>query len=71
MSWGLPVESLFASIISGDPVQRTFIIVSAQDTAVKLKTMPNVWLDCFKEKPIREMNGRYFNVDSTSEYNIK
>jgi len=71
MYWGLPVESLFASIISGDPVQRTFIIVSAKDTAVKSKTMPNVWLDCFKEKPIREMNGSYFNVDSTSEYNIK
>ncbi len=71
MSWGLPVESLFASIISGDPVQRTFIIIPAQDTTVKLKTPANEWLDCFKVKPIRDMNGMYFLVDSTSEYIIK
>lgn len=68
MSWGLPVESLFASIISGDPVQRTFKIILPADT-LNFKPVPsNQFMDCFKNIPISSMNSDYFSIDTTSYY---
>lgn len=71
MSWGLPVESLLASIISGDPIQRTFKIVAQSDLPSYENTASNIWLDCFKSVPIQKMNNEYFQLDSLTDYRIQ
>lgn len=71
MSWGLPVESLLASIISGDPIRRTFKIVPKSDLPTYENTASNIWLDCFKSVPIQKMNNEYFQLDSLTDYRIQ
>ena len=68
MTWGLPVESLFASILSDDPIQRTFKMVPATELSSYDSIPDNIWLNCFKQVPVTEMNSDYFKVDSISDY---
>lgn len=70
MTWGLPSESLIASVISADGIARTIKPVQAADTSFHLNTTPGQYLDCFRTVPISQHNQNYFRLDTTSRYRL-
>ncbi len=68
MTWGLPVETLMASAFRNDKVQRTIKIISTDDKAMQADTTKNNFMDCFKIISVSTINKKYFNIDTTSQY---
>jgi len=70
MTWGLPSESLIASVISADGIARTIKPVPAADTSSYLHTPPGQYLDCFRTVPISGLHQNYFQLDTTNGYRL-
>lgn len=69
MTWGLPIETVMASAISGDR-QRTVKPLPADKLDEATRISPNQFMDCFKTIPINSMNPDYFSVDSVRPYDV-
>ncbi len=69
MTWGLPIETVLASAISGDR-QRTVKPLPADKLEEAVQTPSDQFLDCFRIIPINTMNPYYFNLDSVGRYEV-
>jgi len=68
--WTAPYESLFSSAMNGDRPQLTFSLVNKDDkqTRATLANNPACFDNVFSMMPKKDMNARYFNIDTTQPY---
>jgi hypothetical protein len=68
MSWGTPVESMMLSQLQGERPQRTFIIEDSQQLKTFYTASRDTMLGCFEKVAAKDINARYFLLDTTSVY---
>jgi len=69
--WAIPYESMMMSASMGDMQQRTFFMISDDDTAVRKNAAePVVFMTAFGPVTQKDWNTNYFNIDTTQPYTV-
>lgn len=66
-SWGLPVETVMMSKLKSYSPGITFKVVEEE---ISQLPQPDSFYSCFNVLPVKELDKRYFNVDTNSQYVI-
>jgi len=71
ISWALPVETIFTSVLDGDTVQRTALCLNDDEiNRVQPLQQQKAIILPFWTTPVSELNTRYFKMDTTKAYRI-
>lgn len=71
IGWGLPIETLFTSIMEHDTVQRTAICLSEDEiNRSNPQALTKDIILPFWTTPISQLNKRYFRPDTTQAYQV-
>lgn len=68
--WGLPVETLYASALNEDRIQRSAILLNHENVEPVLFYKHNELAGPWKAYPVAELNARYFRMDTTRGYEV-
>lgn len=70
LTWGTPIESIIASSLKGDSLQKTFVVEQKENLPGRMPSKEAYMISSFGTIDYKAINEEYFRFDTTASYQV-